>query len=171
MKVYAGIGSRRTPPDVLRDMTRIAERLRALGWRLRSGHAPGADQAFEAGAKDEAEVYLPWGSFERDAPMWADKSVPCPTHEAYHHAMHFHPVWFSLKPAAKTLMARNSHQVLGFDLRTPVRFLMCWTPRASGEGGTGQAIRIARECEFEIPVFDLALDETRHHILTSLSLK
>jgi hypothetical protein len=62
----------------------------------------------------------------------------------------------------KSLMARNSHQVLGADLRSPVDFVVCWTPdscesettRAPITGGTGQAIALADR--WGIPVVNLA---------------
>ncbi len=56
MKVYAGIGSRETPPHVIRLMGRIAERLACEGWTLRSGNAPGADQAFGLGHSAETSL-------------------------------------------------------------------------------------------------------------------
>jgi hypothetical protein len=45
---YAGIGARHTPPDVLALMHRIAGALAQRCWVLRTGGAPGADQAFAA---------------------------------------------------------------------------------------------------------------------------
>jgi predicted Rossmann fold nucleotide-binding protein DprA/Smf involved in DNA uptake len=43
---YTGVGSRKTPPDVLSLMTRIATHLDSLGKILRSGGAKGADDLF-----------------------------------------------------------------------------------------------------------------------------
>lgn len=169
MKTYAGIGSRQTPDDVLADMEFIAERLAILGWRLRSGHAPGADQAFETGAGDNAECYLPWPYFEREVPVQAKHVFQVPTDEAEELAKRHHPGWYYLKRPARRLMARNSHQVLGYDLRTPIRFLICWTVGARGEGGTGQAIRIAHA--HQIPVYDLARPDVRHNIVERLSFE
>ena len=40
---YAGIGSRKTPPDILKLMEEIAWRLRDLGWTLQTGACAGAD--------------------------------------------------------------------------------------------------------------------------------
>lgn len=154
MRVYAGVGSRATPDHILELMVKIAKRLSGEGWVLRSGHAPGADQAFERGADYQAEVYLPWPSFERGVQTRAKDVFIMPTSEAANIASRFHPTWWSLKQPTKDLMARNSHQVLGRDLRTPVQFLVCWTPGGRGEGGTGQAIRIADH--HDVPVFDLA---------------
>ena len=49
---YAGIGSRQTPQHIQDTIRTIAAELGARGWLLRSGHAEGADIAFEMGAKD-----------------------------------------------------------------------------------------------------------------------
>lgn len=43
---YTGIGSRQTPPEILKMMTKIATQLESKGWVLRSGGAEGADEAF-----------------------------------------------------------------------------------------------------------------------------
>jgi hypothetical protein len=53
------------------------------------------------------------------------------------------------------MMARNCYQMLGLDLKTPVEFVICWTPQGKGAGGTGQALRIARD--LKIPIYDLGL--------------
>lgn len=150
---YAGIGSRSTPPDVLELMIGIGARLAEQGYVLRSGHAEGADQAFEEGAGGQAEIYLPWHTFNDDVPVWGKRFVP-PTHDAMMMARHHHPAWDRLSQAAQKLHARNSHQVLGYTLDRPSKFIICWTPGASAKGGTGQAIRIARY--YKLRVFDLA---------------
>lgn len=147
---YAGVGSRQTPAAVMDFMTHVAQRLDACGYTLRSGGADGADTAFERGAEHRV-IYLPWPHFNGNssARFGATKA-------AYEIAAEFHPAWDRLSEAARKLMARNTHQVLGDDvLRSEQysRFVLCWTPRGSGSGGTGQAIRIARA--YGIPVFDL----------------
>jgi hypothetical protein len=42
--------------------------------------------------------------------------------------------------------------VLGHDLRSPSRFVVCWTADGRATGGTGQAIRIAEA--YAVPVFN-----------------
>lgn len=62
---YAGIGSRETPPEVIDVMKDFAYAV-AHEAILRSGGAPGADTAFEYGAKfagGQREIYLPWSGF------------------------------------------------------------------------------------------------------------
>jgi hypothetical protein len=126
---------------------------------LRTGHAPGADQAFERGAGRQAEVYLPWPMFEYAADIYAASVMDRPTRAAYDLAAQHHPVWDSLSRGARALHARNCHQILGRDLQTPVRFVLCWH---RGRGGTMQAVRLATARQ--IPVFNLAESETRWRV-------
>ena len=67
-------------------------------------------------------------------------------------AAEFHPNWSACKQGARRLHARNCHQILGLDLKTPVDFVVCYTPNANRSGGTGQALRIAER--LNIPIFD-----------------
>lgn len=147
-QVYAGIGSRETPTKVLRQMEDIAARLRLKGWTLRTGHAPGADQAFEKGAGSQAEIFLPWYRFEESVKVPEGAEITSSPHAlAYGNAAEHHPQWFKLKQGARKLHARNSHIVLGWMLDVPVKFVVCWTPDGAPTGGTGQALRIAHhEC-------------------------
>src|SRR4051794_26013185 len=140
---YAGIGARETPHDVLRVMEGYAEQLAHLGLGLRSGGSPGADQAFERGCdlgSGRKDIFLPWRGFQhrRDA-----KVIDPPAPEAVALARRFHPHFEALDGRARRLIIRDGYQVLGALLDDPVVFVLCWTRNASGEGGTGQAIRIA----------------------------
>lgn len=149
MKTYAGIGSRETPPTVLAAMTRIAVQLSTAGYTLRSGGAVGADSAFEAGAYLK-EIYLPWPRFnDNESPL--HRVSP----EALAIAARLHPTWLRLNKHAQLLHGRNTCQVLGGDCKTKADFVICWTKGGKGQGGTGQAIRLAQA--FGIPVYDLAI--------------
>jgi len=147
MYYYTGIGSRKTPDDVLKQMTTLASNLELTGFTLRSGGAAGADSAFEAGVKDpkNADIYLPWHNFNNN---------PSAHQHAYDMAKHFHPNWNACSQAARKFHARNCYQVLGLDLKTPSQFVLCWTPNAKVAGGTGQALRIAEH--YSISIFNLA---------------
>lgn len=148
MKYYTGIGSRETPADVQQLFTRVASRLDELGYTLRSGGADGADLAFERGATNK-EVFLPWRGFNGSSStlVWKDN-------RAMDIARELHPAWGRLSQGAQKLMARNIHQVLGWDLNNIVLsdFILCWTPNGKGGGGTGQAIRLAKV--YNTPVID-----------------
>ena len=79
-------------------------------------------------------------------PIWSMKLFRIA--ESFHHG------WYYLRQFERKLHARNVCQVLGRDLKTPSRCVLCWTRSASGSGGTGQAIRVANA--YKIPVFDFA---------------
>lgn len=155
-------------------MTAAAEILAQRGWILRSGHAPGADQAFEAGAGSQAEVYLPWPGFERSVPLVAQTVVERPHPAAFELATEHHPGWEYLPRGARALHARNAHQVLGADLRTPVSFVLCWTSdgsldgRGADTGGTGQALRMA--AARGVTVYNLCRADHAQRVTQGLSL-
>lgn len=149
-RCYAGIGSRNTPKEVLEYFYQIGYFLAIKGFTLRSGAAKGADKFFELGcdkANGKKEIYLPWRHFGGSESRLIVSNV-----KAYNIAERFHPYWENLSVGARKLQSRNSHQVLGQDLETPSEFVLCWTKDGKGQGGTGQAIRIAQH--YEIPVFD-----------------
>jgi hypothetical protein len=164
---YAGIGSRKTPDDVLILMEQLGNKLREDGMILRSGHAPGADQAFERGAGGVAQIFLPWSTFEQDVAFSASRDPESsmvvyptihnePDSEAFSYAASVHSTWNMLKHGAKKLHARNIHQILGPDLArpTPVEFVLCWTPDAQWVGGTATALTLASRRG--IPIYNLA---------------
>lgn len=158
MKFYAGIGSRRTPEYLKFAMSNIAKQLGDIGYVLRSGGATGADTFFERGARNalhKCEIYLPWKNFNDHSSLLYEISG-----DAIEIAAKFHPSWDKLSDASKKLMARNSYQVLGYDLKTPVDFVICWTPEGKETGGTGQAMRIARS--YKIPIINM--DDLRYEI-------
>jgi hypothetical protein len=148
---YSGIGSRDIPLWAQDQCFRIAQFLANNHYTLRSGGADGADKSFELGCDSvggNKEIYLPWSGFNNST----SRFVVC-NPKAFEIAQQFHPAWNRLSQGARKLHARNTHQVLGFGLRTPVQFVVCFTPNASGSGGTGQALRIAKH--YNIPIFDI----------------
>lgn len=173
LKYYAGIGSRETPANVCTQMTTLARELRERDWVLRSGKAPGADQAFGRGAGYLAEIWKPWASFEgydpydlvppgldvvgqSDEDGWLPPTDPW-TKTMWLEAMSEHPNWNSLSQGAQKLMVRNGFQIYGAARTEPVSsFIVCWAlldAKGKPKGGTSQAIRLARQRD--IPVFNL----------------
>lgn len=163
-KVYTGIGSRETPIDVLELMEAIAYHLSKKKWVVRTGGAPGADDAFAQGARehgaDAAELYLPFENF--NGWKWDTFSVARkePQPEAYAIAEKYHPAWYRLGKNGRAFHARNVHQVLGFDVTEPelTSFVLCWTKNGRKVGGTAQALRIAED--YKIPIYNLGHEST-----------
>jgi hypothetical protein len=156
-KAYAGIGSRETPKDVCLYMTAIAKRLAKLGYSCYSGGAEGSDSAFERGAIVNRKIFLPWDGFNKKNisnlnKLHGEDSYLVPEFNS-DLVRKYHPKPDALSDAGWKFMSRNSYQVLGPDLKSPVDFVLCWTKDGKASGGTGQAIRIA--IDHRIPVFNL----------------
>lgn len=163
--IYAGVGARKTPEDVLKNMSTMANFLAHAKHTLRSGGADGADKAFESGAcmikNHSKEIYLPWEGYNgSESNHWKPGAV------AHDVAAKFHPKWDSLSQGVKKLMARNVQIVLGENLHKPCDVVVCWTPEGKITGGTGHTLRIANH--YKIPVLNfgnMSLDEMETNIM------
>ena len=172
--LYAGIGSRETPKEVLDVMPQVAKYLESLGYTLRSGGAAGADAAFEKGVTSKKEIFL--GNVktgERELKI----------------AEEIHPAWNVMldstrkKAIAKgndpersasfvaNLMARNTNQIFGKNLDTPVDFVLFYAKETSDPlrpaGGTGQAVEMARRKG--IPTINMADTNWRDQLKTAIA--
>jgi alkylated DNA repair dioxygenase AlkB len=159
---YAGIGSRNTPSEIQEKMAKIAKYLADKGYVLNTGDADGADAAFRKAVKaGQKNVFT-----AKDA-----------TAKTYAIAKEMHPKPDALSGYALGLMARNTNQVFGKNLDTPVDFVIAWTPdgvtsfedRTIETRGTGQAIEMASRKG--IPVINMANDDWRDQLLEILSSK
>jgi hypothetical protein len=141
--VYAGIGSRKTPPDVLAGMEKLGEVLCHQGWWLRTGNAPGADQAFARGAgkvdPGKVVLYLPWPRYEAGSVVPGNHVVSGPTDEAIGLAVDRFDWLRRVSQGVQKLQGRNMHQVYGTNLDWPVHMVLCWMPGEQATGGTGYA--------------------------------
>jgi hypothetical protein len=143
-KIYAGIGSRETPPDILKVMEKLGRKLAKEEWVLRSGGARGADSAFHKGCLDvsgQAEIFTAQHS----------------TQESIELAAKYHPNWEACDNYARRLHARNGLILLGKNLDTPVSAIVCWTSEGKITGGTGQALRMV--ADYNIVVRNLSIKE------------
>lgn len=155
--IVTGIGSRETPSHILTEMTLIGRYCFENKITLRSGHALGADWAFEKGAQSRCIIYLPSESFNREYVSDAHRVI-VPNEERYNVITNkFHPNPFALKPFARMLMNRNVCQVLGINLDRLSDYIVCWTKDGKDIGGTSQAIRIARA--HKIPIINMYYEE------------
>lgn len=126
------------------------------------------------GSRSVPEVY--YGLFIRVGKFLATKGLTLRSggakgsDKAFEIAEKYHPYFQNLSEDIKKLHARNSHQVLGKDLNTPASFIICYTPKGKGTGGTGQALRIAKD--YNIPIFDAGkyedIDKCRYELFEFL---
>ena len=78
-------------------------------------------------------------------------------HETERIASEVHPAWDRCNEWARGMHSRNCHQILGYDLQSPVDAVICWTPDGAVVGGTATVIRIAMK--YDIPVFNLGVSD------------
>ena len=154
--IISGIGSRQTPQNVCDEMTKIGIWCRENNIYIRSGHAEGADWAFEQGSQENTVVYLPWVGFNKQ--LVSKATTKCvDTKEGRELASKFHPVFAKLSNSVKKLISRDGYQILGDNLNEPVNAVICFTPHGAIEGGSGQAMRIAKANN--IPILNMFCEE------------
>lgn len=136
------------------------------GYSLRSGKAPGADQAAQRAAEKfslssdqirDHQIFLPWKHFEKNAPeitstwdIW--DFTPEEIAAASEIAAKVHPVWENLNQAQRKFHVRNIFQPLGLDLKTPSKGLIACAPYNKDNeptGGTRTAWKVGEM--FDIP--------------------
>ena len=168
MRYYTGIGSRETPKDILVQMTSIAVLLTERSFTLRSGHADGADYAFERGAEN-AQIWLPSTNFNSKLPVNKNHSYNVISTKdilAFESVNKFHPSPNGLSDYVVKLMARNYRQVIGLN-EPNSEFIICWTKDGGFTGGTGQALRIAKH--FNIPIYNLFFSDSIENLLKKIN--
>jgi hypothetical protein len=174
---YTGIGSRKTPENILKLMQTIGFRLGSLGIRLRSGGAEGADSAFEVGARraikeqqgSEPLIFLPYPGFRgKSGITFAPNSQIWK--EATRIIQDLHPAWDRCSDFAKKAHTRNAFQVLGSNLDSPSHFLVFYAEVSRGQiqGGTRTAVVLAKK--FQIPCFNLFYSSTKQDLKAFLGI-
>lgn len=149
-RFYAGIGARNTPEFYQNHMSAAGKYLKEKGFILRSGGAPGADKAFEKHIDKwkHKDIFLPWLGFGKSPSFLAGS-----TNAAREVVLNLHPNPGALNATSMEFHGRNVHQILGPDLETPVEFVLTYTIKGQIVGGTGMALRVARE--HKIPIFNM----------------
>ena len=159
---YAGIGSRKTPTEVIELMKQFAAWAAGEDFTLNTGGAKGADTAFIVGAtanNGKVNNYLPFPGYNGYR-----NSMPFPEgDEIFTLARKYHPNWKACSSAARLMHARNCNIVLGPSLNQPVDFIIGWTPGGEAVGGTGQALRLS--LDYGIPVCNLGLTNTPEQMI------
>jgi hypothetical protein len=149
---YAGIGSRTITDREKAIIRKVASELSKKDLVLYSGNASGSDINFQIGSNKKCVVFLPWEGFntkEYDVSNSIKSYVVGHSGLGMQSVKQFHPNPTSLSNGGKALMARNYHQVAGYDTFPQVSFVICCANykivdnMMQVEGGTGQAVRIA----------------------------
>ncbi|MDF1661727.1 MAG: hypothetical protein P1V97_08135 [Planctomycetota bacterium] len=170
--IIAGIGSRKTPIPILRQIEKLGAYCLAQGIWVRSGHALGADYAWERSSRERCIVYLPFPGYgpaefhtKQITSLAPTKPSFFPIHpaaleRAQKSVTQFHKGSQYLTPFARQCHTRNYFQIMGSrEQERPVDAVVCWTPlgkRGQATGGTKQALSIA--AAHDIPIFNLFHD-------------
>lgn len=158
MRDYAGIGSRRLSESQLEMCREVARRAAAAGWRLHTGAAVGADQAFAEGAigvGGAVTLHLPWWSYKKAWVDWARVRSALvfvlrdDDREAWD-SVALHPAAPRLSRGARALHARNLCIIRDCAWVAAFPILDSYGHR----GGTGQGILLAEKRG--IPILDLS---------------
>lgn len=154
MRSYAGIGSRQITRQETLDIYKIADFLRDK-YILYSGNADGADIAFQKGSCGNCILWLPWKNFNKNKYWEPALKIIGDSDLAKESVDKYHPAPENLSSGARMMMARNYHQIMGGRDYPQVSFVICCSNYDENGvwGGTGQAVRIAKEKG--IPVYNL----------------
>ena len=144
-KIYAGIGSHKTPLAILEVMQNLGNVFARHNWLLRSGFSDWVNQV----NPEQVELFLPWPDYEQDS-LVAGNVVHTPSRIAYDIAAEYHPAWKKCNATARAMHARNVQIVLGVELTESVELVICWTPQGKLTGGTAMAMRVARAWGIEV---------------------
>jgi len=159
MIAYAGIGSRKISSEEEQLIIKIATKLSTAGIVVYSGNAEGSDISFQKGSGGKCVLLLPWKMFNTKrydvAQSIANIDVG-ETSEGKLSISKYHPNPSALSFGGRCMMARNWHQIMGYEEYPKVSFVVCCAGRdydGNIVGGTGQACRIAEE--HGIPIFNI----------------
>lgn len=170
MLYYTGVGSRDITVRERLDMISIGEHLAYARFKLRSGEAPGSDDAFTTGAEIASrngagsmrrltELFVPWVGFSKTGRPVIIPDIDCSlgaVAAARDYVNRTHPAPHRLSQGAWRLHSRNPFQVLGRGLDDPSAFLIaCADYDRFGipRGGTRTAWLCARH--YGVPCFNL----------------
>lgn len=80
-------------------------------------------------------------------------------------ASEVHPAWDRCNEWVRGMHSRNCHQILGYDLQSPVDAVICWTPDGAVVGGTATALKLSMKAS--IPIFNLGTKD-KESVLQSI---
>ncbi len=166
---YIITGDRNTPPEVADRMIVAMKQLEEKHFTTRTTGLDGPDNAVEAQATN-LELFLPWKGFNNKV----SKNY-YNTKECLIIAKQFHPAFDGLKPAIHAFLGCNVRLVLGNNLKSAARFMICYTEdgaeneksRTSKTGNLGLPISIATT--MRIPVFNFRHTDAEERLYTFLS--
>lgn len=145
---YTGLASSETPEKVRAVMWAFAEVMRQRGARLRTGAELGAREGFRAGAGPAQTTYIPW-DFYCGASTTLGAILTAGWEPAIMRAAMTFGDWRHLSADEKALAICAVVQLMGLDMKSPSRLVVCWVTDET----TAPAITIAKASN--IPVLNM----------------
>lgn len=167
---YAAISNENAPANVIEQFKSIAIDMENRGYTMRTSGNKGVEEIIEVVAQNK-EIYIPWKKFNDRESQYCkvDKS-------AIDLVGTLHPSFQDLKDSVKAIIGRYAHVILGKDLKSPVRCVVCWTEdgvesakdKTAKTGYCGTPIQIASNAR--IPVFNLKNDNAIYRLKNFMEL-
>lgn len=170
------VGNRDAPVEAVQRGTHIALKLIEMGFKGRSGGADGMDSCLTRAVsilrQPDNEIYIPKQPFKglRHGDLGRtviDASQLANYDEARAIAEQLVPHWHNCDDFSRAAHTRNVYEVLGVDLATPSKFLVCYAKTNSlgvVVGGTASAVQLA--LQLQIPVFNFYVEECGEALMT-----
>lgn len=175
-KTYTLAVDKKAPTEIIDSVKTIVSALANRGYILRTnGNTDNpAVLAGQISAKDNLEIYLPWSKFG-EAHGHHKVVLRWPNEKAYGMAAHVYKKFNDMKPAVRAIMSSEMHTLFGKDMKSPVDFVIAWTPdgaetsKETNFRRTGFMASIIETADkYDIPVFNLAkpnaLDRLKNHL-------
>lgn len=167
---YAAISNDNAPPHVVEQFKKIVLDMEARGYTMRTSGNKGVEEIIESLVSSK-EVHVAWKGFNQRETQFTrvDKA-------AIELVGTLHPAFNDLKDSVKTIIARYAHVILGKDLKSPVRCVVCWTEdgaesakeKTAKTGYCGTPIQIASNAR--VPIFNLKNDNAIYRLNNFLEI-
>lgn len=157
--------------DHIEFITALVRKFNEDHFTVRVGGNKDIDEYFEEHMKLK-EVHLPWRNFNEKQSKFTFNSP-----QANHIAKTFFPAYEKVPDSVKAFLARNVRLVVGNTLKSPILFLITWSPDGAENatetsmktGNVGHLINVASA--LRVPIFNLAKPTTRQRLTTYLKMK
>lgn len=172
---YTVAGTRHPDRSIKEFFNKLSARLESHGFVLRALPLEGTNQAFIEGLVDRThcEIYTPWTDFNKGLVKKSDPKIDPADLSTYEEASkllskHIEK-WDKLTIGLQKMHVCSAYQLLGQDLKTPVRFVIAYTRPDRPSEGTNALLTLAREQGIEVYDLGVNTEEVRKEFYSMLT--
>lgn len=148
------------PESITPVLEAMVNKLNELGYTARLGGNLNLEELIEQ-KMERKEVHLPWRDFNKK-----ESKLTFNTKPSFILAKQFSPVYDRLPDAVKAMLARNVRLILGYNLKSPLLFLITWSRdgvesakhRTAQTGNVGHVIAMADM--LRVPIFNISRSDS-----------